>query len=66
MKSNGRVATGCTRPPPWAAWAGATTHGLAITPAPAKANGGLLDESAYLAKGENLAAGASGELTADL
>jgi len=45
---------------------GATTHGLAITPAPAKASGGLLDESAYLAKGENLAAGASGELTAEL
>jgi FtsP/CotA-like multicopper oxidase with cupredoxin domain len=45
---------------------GATMHGLAITPAPAKASGGMLDESAYVAKGEDLAAGASGTLTADL
>jgi hypothetical protein len=37
---------------------GATTHGLAITPAPAKVAGGLLDEGSYAAKGEDLAAGA--------
>lgn len=45
---------------------GATTHGLAIVPAPAKASGGMLDESAFVAKGENLAAGATGELMAEL
>ena len=45
---------------------GATTHGLAIVPAPAKAAGGMLDESAFVAKGEDLAAGASGTLMADL
>ena len=39
---------------------GATTHGLAIAPAPAKVTGGMLDESAFVAKGEDLAAGASG------
>ena len=45
---------------------GATTHGLAITPAPAKITGGMLDEGSYVAKGEDLGAGASGTLTADL
>ncbi len=45
---------------------GATTHGLAITPAPAKVAGGMLDEGSYVAKGEDLAAGAAGTVTADL
>jgi FtsP/CotA-like multicopper oxidase with cupredoxin domain len=45
---------------------GATMHGLAIMPAPAKAPGGMLDESAFIAKGKDLAAGASDMLTADL
>jgi uncharacterized cupredoxin-like copper-binding protein len=45
---------------------GATMHGLAITPAPAKAAGGTLDEDAFVAKGGDLAAGASETLTADL
>jgi uncharacterized cupredoxin-like copper-binding protein len=45
---------------------GATTHGLAIVPAPAKAPGGMLDESAFLAKGKQLAAGASDSLMFDL
>jgi FtsP/CotA-like multicopper oxidase with cupredoxin domain len=45
---------------------GATTHGLAIAPAPAKVAGGLLDESTYVTKGEDLAAGASGTVSADL
>jgi FtsP/CotA-like multicopper oxidase with cupredoxin domain len=41
---------------------GATMHGLAIAPAPVNAE----DESTFVAKGEDLAAGASGTLTADL
>jgi FtsP/CotA-like multicopper oxidase with cupredoxin domain len=45
---------------------GATTHGLAIAPAPAKVAGGMLDESTFVAKGDDLAAGASGTVTADL
>ncbi|HET6551224.1 MAG TPA: multicopper oxidase domain-containing protein [Solirubrobacter sp.] len=45
---------------------GATSHGLAIVPAPAKVSGGMLDESAFAAKGEPLAGGATGTLTADL
>jgi uncharacterized cupredoxin-like copper-binding protein len=45
---------------------GATTHGLAIVPAPAKVAGGMLDESAFAAKGEPLAGGATGTVTADL
>ncbi len=46
--------------------AGATMHGLAIVAAPAKAAGGMLDESTFVAKGKDLAGGASGTLTADL
>jgi FtsP/CotA-like multicopper oxidase with cupredoxin domain len=45
---------------------GATMHGLAIAPAPAKMADGMLDESAFVAKGEDLASGASGTVTADL
>jgi uncharacterized cupredoxin-like copper-binding protein len=45
---------------------GQAMHGLAITAAPAKAAGGILDESAYIAKGKDLAPGASDTLTADL
>ena len=45
---------------------GAMMHGLAIVKAPAKATGGMLDESTFLAKGGNLAAGASETVTADL
>jgi uncharacterized cupredoxin-like copper-binding protein len=45
---------------------GATMHGLAIAPAPAKVSGGLVDESTFIAKGEDLASGESGTVTADL
>jgi uncharacterized cupredoxin-like copper-binding protein len=45
---------------------GATMHGLAIVATPAKAPGGMLDPSAFVAKGTDLAAGASGMLTATL
>jgi len=45
---------------------GATTHGLAIVAAPAKAPGGMLDDSTLLAKGKELPAGASDTVTADL
>ena len=45
---------------------GATTHGLAIVKAPAKVSGGMLDDGAYIAKGKDLAAGASDMLTATL
>jgi FtsP/CotA-like multicopper oxidase with cupredoxin domain len=45
---------------------GATVHGLAITPAPAAASGGMLDESAFVAKGSDLAAGESETVSADL
>ncbi|HEX6020428.1 MAG TPA: multicopper oxidase domain-containing protein [Solirubrobacter sp.] len=45
---------------------GATTHGLAISPSPAKVSGGLVDESTYVAKGEDLGAGDSGTVSADL
>jgi FtsP/CotA-like multicopper oxidase with cupredoxin domain len=46
---------------------GATTHGLAIAKAPAPAKGGLLDESAFLAKGKDLAGGEGGDMiTANL
>ena len=45
---------------------GATMHGLAIVPAPAKAPGGMLDESTFIAKGKDLASGASDMVTADL
>jgi nitrite reductase (NO-forming) len=45
---------------------GGMMHGLAIVKAPAKAAGGMLDESTFLAKGGNLAAGASETVSADL
>jgi nitrite reductase (NO-forming) len=45
---------------------GATMHGLAIVAAPAKAPGGMLDESTFLAKGKDLAPGASETLMAEL
>jgi uncharacterized cupredoxin-like copper-binding protein len=41
-------------------------HGLAVVKSPAKATGGMLDESTFLAKGGNLAAGASETVSADL
>ena len=45
---------------------GATMHGFAIVKAPAALSGGMLDESTFLAKGGNLAAGASETVTANL
>jgi nitrite reductase (NO-forming) len=45
---------------------GGSMHGLAIVAAPAKAPGGMLDESVFLAKGKELAAGAGDMVTADL
>ena len=45
---------------------GGTMHGFGIVAAPAKAPGGMLDEAALLAKGKELAAGASDTVTADL
>ncbi len=45
---------------------GAMRHGLAIVKAPAEAPGGMLDESTFLAKGGNLAAGATETVSADL
>jgi uncharacterized cupredoxin-like copper-binding protein len=45
---------------------GETMHGLAIVAAPAKAPGGMLDESAFLAKGKELMAGAGDMVTAQL
>ena len=45
---------------------GATMHGLAIVPAPAKADGGMVDHSTFVAEGAQLAGGASGTVAADL
>ena len=45
---------------------GGTAHGLAIVRAPAKAPGGMLDESSFIAKGRQLAPGASDMVTATL
>ncbi len=45
---------------------GAMMHGLAIVKAPAEAAGGMLAESTFLAKGGNLAAGATETMSADL
>jgi nitrite reductase (NO-forming) len=45
---------------------GATMHGLAIVRAPVSAPGGMLDEKAFVAKGGDLAAGASEMFTAKL
>ena len=41
---------------------GATTHGLAIVAAPPKVAGGMVDESTFLAKGQDLAAGQKGDM----
>jgi uncharacterized cupredoxin-like copper-binding protein len=45
---------------------GATTHGLAIVKAPASVNGGMVDENTFLAKGSELAGGATETLDAEL
>jgi FtsP/CotA-like multicopper oxidase with cupredoxin domain len=45
---------------------GGTTHGLAIAPTPVKQSGGMLDKTALLGVGGELAAGADGTVTADL
>jgi uncharacterized cupredoxin-like copper-binding protein len=45
---------------------GGTMHGLAIVADPAKAPGGMLDESTFLAKGKELAAGDADMVTAQL
>ena len=45
---------------------GATAHGMAIVAEPVKTTGGMLDESAFLAKGKELAPGQSETVMADL
>jgi uncharacterized cupredoxin-like copper-binding protein len=45
---------------------GATTHGLAIAPTPIKQSGGMLDAAALVGAGDELGAGANGNVTADL
>jgi uncharacterized cupredoxin-like copper-binding protein len=45
---------------------GATVHGMAMAQTPVDAPGGMLDETSLLGKGEELAAGESGLVTADL
>ena len=45
---------------------GATMHGMAMALQPVTAPGGMLDEAGMLAKGKELAAGASDSITADL
>jgi uncharacterized cupredoxin-like copper-binding protein len=45
---------------------GATVHGLAISPTPVKQSGGMLDESALIDKGGDLAGGDSETVTWDL
>jgi uncharacterized cupredoxin-like copper-binding protein len=45
---------------------GATIHGLAISPTPVKQSGGMLDESALLSQGGDLAGGESETVTWDL
>ncbi len=45
---------------------GATMHGLAIVEAPAKADGGMLDEETFLFHGKDLAGGESETITAKL
>jgi uncharacterized cupredoxin-like copper-binding protein len=45
---------------------GGTTHGLAIVREPVKASGGMLDESTFIAKGKELAPGATDTVMADL
>jgi uncharacterized cupredoxin-like copper-binding protein len=45
---------------------GATMHGVAIVKAPAKAAGGMLDPSTFLAKGKDVTAGGTDMVTAKL
>ena len=45
---------------------GATMHGLALVAAPAKVEGGMVDRSTFLAKGADLAGGASETVSANL
>jgi uncharacterized cupredoxin-like copper-binding protein len=45
---------------------GATMHGLAIVPAPAKVSGGMVDPGTFVAKGADLGGGESETLTAKL
>src|SRR5829696_3254958 len=45
---------------------GATMHGFAIVPAPAKVSGGMVDHSTFVAHGDDLSAGASESVSADL
>ncbi|HWK26910.1 MAG TPA: multicopper oxidase domain-containing protein [Solirubrobacter sp.] len=45
---------------------GQTAHGFAIVPAPAKVDGGMLDESAFVAQGKQLAGGEAETVSADL
>jgi uncharacterized cupredoxin-like copper-binding protein len=45
---------------------GATMHGLAIVPAPAKVDGGMVDDSTFVAKGGDLMGGASETVSANL
>jgi uncharacterized cupredoxin-like copper-binding protein len=45
---------------------GQTAHGFAIVPAPAKVDGGTLDESAFVAKGKQINGGESETVSADL
>ena len=45
---------------------GAATHGLAIVPAPAKVDGGVVDDSSFVVKGDDLTGGGSATVSADL
>lgn len=45
---------------------GQTMHGFAIVPAPAKVSGGMVDESTFVASGDQLSPGSSGTVTANL
>jgi FtsP/CotA-like multicopper oxidase with cupredoxin domain len=45
---------------------GGTIHGLGVVPAPAKVSGGTVDPGAFVARGEDVAPGTSGMVTADL
>ncbi len=45
---------------------GATMHGFAMVAAPAKVDGGMVDPTTFLAKGDDLAGGAAGTVSADL
>jgi FtsP/CotA-like multicopper oxidase with cupredoxin domain len=45
---------------------GATIHGLAIVKAPASVSGGVIDDTTFLSKGDELSGGASGTVSAYL